>query len=594
MTLRRKARVVAAALFVLGLGGVATATEPVLGIRPDPRAVESGLYIQPVELAKRAELPFAVIEPSGVDRRRGPVRGSLPFCRGELKDPKNVRLLDDAGREVPVQGFAAAFWPEGTVKFLCIDFLTDLEAGRTKRFRLEYGTAVKPNVKSALRVNRAGGRVAVDTGLMKVTFAPGQEFCSGIMVGGRATTRGPVRGRLLVSEGEPLNEPREYPLVVEKVELVENGPVQATVYLKGSYGTLRSATPLTWQKRRNVPRYVFHGFVRLYADSGRMDIIHGFGYNGDESRDFVRRYGLVVPLATKNARFVYGGDKGVRREVPLNGDLQLVQPGHSSWQLRGASQANGRRFGGWGALKGDGASAVFGLRDAWQQWPVSFHANGEGELGLDIYGGTEDTFLDLRFVGEGFDKKTGKGFHKSKSTYTGEKFSTHYTGGRGPTHRAMGLLKISELVLDFTPGADPASVGNGHHKMLIPWPGVGRFSDTRVFGLTGYYTEDPKMRRARDYFSIILDYSYVAHNVNGLFGWVDYPDAPDFGRPKDGRFDTSIFGGGVGWTNGERQVMGYFGHYVASGWRRALDLGHQSALHSIGIDIEHPDRKSVV
>ena len=43
------------------------------------------------------------------------------------------------------------------------------------------------------------------------------------------------------------------------------------------------ATPLPHEQKRNIPRYVLHAFVRLYADSGRMDIVHSFAFNGDGS-----------------------------------------------------------------------------------------------------------------------------------------------------------------------------------------------------------------------------------------------------------------------------------------------------------------------
>jgi len=324
-----------------------------------------------------------------------------------------------------------------------------------------------------------------------------------------------------------------------------------------------------------------------------MDVTHTVGYNGNEHSDFVRRYGLIVPTIAKGDTFVYGGDKGAAAEAKLTGDLQLTQPGHSSWALTGAAKATGTRFGGWAGVKG---KLVMGLRDAWQQWPVSFSAAKSGDVTLDIYGGHDETFLDLRYSGPEGPKYVKVDpnnkwlleapIHKSASMFTGAKLSSHYGGN--PTHRAMGIVKISELVIDFTPGADAASVGNGHHKMLIPWPGAKRFSDTRVFGLTGYYYDDETLNRLKDYFGILLDYPYVTHSVNGMFGWVDWPDAPDFGKVgKDGRFDDSIFLGGVGWTNGERQVTGYMGHYVATGSRRALEIGHASALHTIGFDVEH-------
>ncbi|MHC4716084.1 MAG: exo-rhamnogalacturonan lyase family protein [Planctomycetota bacterium] len=572
------------------LAGGASAQEPGAA-QPDPRAAASGLYIQPVAPARRAALEFTVAEPSGVARRRSPVRGALPMRRGELGDPKRIRLADDRGRNVPVQGFATAFWPEGTVKFLCVDFLTDLAAGQVRTYRLEYGTAVAPAAGEAVEVAEADGAVTVDTGVLSVRFAPGEQFCGRVKVAGRDILRSKIVGHLAASEGDPKAPARVYPLLIREVKVVERGPVQATVYLRGSYGRLLSATELKWQQQAKVPRYVFHGFVRLYAGLVRMDVIHSFGYNGDEDADFVRSYGLTVPLAAGGKRtFTYGGDGGAARQIALAGDLTLVQPGHSSWRLAGAAEAAGRRFGGWAAVKGEAGSAIVGLRDAWQQWPVRFRANAAGDLTVDIHGGTDEQFLDLRYEGEGFDRKSGKGFHKSASMYPGDRYSHRYGGA--PYLRAMGLLKISELVIDFRPGARPAAVGNGHHQMLLPWAGARRFSDTRVLGLTGYYHPggSKRMRRAKDYFDILLDYPIAAHNANGMYGWVDWPDAPDFRRPvgDSDRFDTRYYGGGVGWSNGERQPAGYLYHFLAGGHRRALDLGHQTVLHTIGFDVEHP------
>jgi len=131
-------------------------------------------------------------------------------------------------------------------------------------------------------------------------------------------TRGPVTGRLLVSEGTPSAVRVRYPIIVDEVEVVERGPVQVTVYLKGRYGSTETATPLVWEKK--VPRYPFHGFVRMYADSGRMDLIHSFGYNADEDTDFVRAYGLAVPVSGAGGTFVYGGTKGSERRFRWSAD----------------------------------------------------------------------------------------------------------------------------------------------------------------------------------------------------------------------------------------------------------------------------------
>ncbi|MEK6248040.1 MAG: hypothetical protein N2C12_07660, partial [Planctomycetales bacterium] len=128
-------------------------------ITPDPRAVASGLFIKPRNLARNARLDLTVTEPTGVVRKRYPVRGGIPFHRGELQDPAKIRLVDDKGKNIPVQGKITAWWPEGTVKFLCVDFLIDLEANETQKFFLEYGTDVQPPDSSSLKISKQGGSV---------------------------------------------------------------------------------------------------------------------------------------------------------------------------------------------------------------------------------------------------------------------------------------------------------------------------------------------------------------------------------------------------------------------------------------------------
>lgn len=565
----------------------------------DPRARKCGLYIEPRTEAAKAQVEFSVTEPSGVARRGWPVRGSIPLFRGELKDTSRIVLLDDKGKQIPVQGKATALWPEGTAKFICLDFLTDLRAGETRKYTLRFGTAVPPYGQGGIKTTQNGKTISVDTGKLQVSFSPGSAFSSAVKVDGKEVTREALTGFLTLSEGTPESTPKAYALTIDTVKLEEQGPVQATVYLKGRYGNMKTVSKFKGQKKYD--RFVFHGFVRLYAGSARMDVIHSFGFNGNEHKDFVRRYGLTVPLKADKGRFTFGKDAKDSATTTITDDLLLAQPHHSNWKLSGgAADMKGKRFGGWASVSGQGASVLMGLRNAWQQWPVSFRANAKGDLSIDIHGGEDANFLDLRYS----EKESGLEWitpdpkkrytqfakhHVSKSMYIGEKVSTHYQAKAG--FKAAGILKISELVIDFTPGADGARVGQAHHRMLVPWPGRERYADTRVFGLTGYFAD--KDAKSKNNFNFharnIVDLPLVQHEANGLYGWVDYPDGLDVKPPKKGetRFNTDKFQGGEGWNNGEKVNQAVVSLYVASGWRRALDYGHQMLLHTMGIDVEH-------
>ncbi len=144
---------------------------------PSPEALRSTLYIAPVPAATNEHVSFTVTEREGVNRQQAPVRGGLPFQRGELTDPSHIRLLDAKGRERPVQGLVTSYWPEGTVRWLCIDFTTDIQAGQTQSFTLAYGTQVLTTARSSLTVQQRGDAIDIDTGHIHLTFAPGAWVC---------------------------------------------------------------------------------------------------------------------------------------------------------------------------------------------------------------------------------------------------------------------------------------------------------------------------------------------------------------------------------------------------------------------------------
>ncbi len=417
---------------------------------PSPEARRSPLYIAPVPAATHERITFTVTEREGVDRQLAPVRGGLPFRRGELTDPSHIRLLDAKGRERPVQGLVTSYWPEGTVRWLCIDFTTDIKAGQTQSFTLAYGTQVRTASRSSLAVQQRGEAIEVDIGRMRLALSPGTGFAHLHTPNGSPRA---VQGRLELSDanGRPAGV---LPLQITTVRLVEHGPVQATVYLEGRYG--EPVVRRSFKQRGHLPRlvqtspkYAFHGHVRVYGDATRLDVIHAFGYNGDESRDFVKRYGLILPVDTgRQNMLLYGGERGRAERVQLRQRLTLVQGGHSRWTLEGDAQAAGKRFGGWAALQHAGGEhyTTIALRYAWQQWPVTLEAlAAERSLALYIYGAPKGEFLDLRYEGEFFGK--------SKSMYVGRELSAKYDGDR--KGKAAGLLKISELVIDLARDPGP-------------------------------------------------------------------------------------------------------------------------------------------
>ena len=71
--------------------------------------------------------------------RQWPVTSGLPFPQGAVGSARNVRLLDASGTELPLQAAVTARWPDGSAKWLLLDFR---HSGAAAEYTLEFG----PNV----------------------------------------------------------------------------------------------------------------------------------------------------------------------------------------------------------------------------------------------------------------------------------------------------------------------------------------------------------------------------------------------------------------------------------------------------------------
>ena len=97
----------------------------------------------PASSASAAVMKITVEEPSGVDRKAWPVTSGVPLAEGALKDPAAAALFSAGGRELPLQTEVLARWPDGSVRWLLLDFQVDLAAKQTKSLSLRYGENVQ-------------------------------------------------------------------------------------------------------------------------------------------------------------------------------------------------------------------------------------------------------------------------------------------------------------------------------------------------------------------------------------------------------------------------------------------------------------------
>ncbi|MBM4086573.1 MAG: hypothetical protein FJ272_17455, partial [Planctomycetes bacterium] len=103
------------------------------------------LWLTAAAQAAESRIALRVPEWTGADRDEV-VTAGVPLTKGTLPEAAQCRLLDEQGKEAPFVGTALARWPDGSVKWLLLDFRARVGAGKTANFTLECGTSASAKI----------------------------------------------------------------------------------------------------------------------------------------------------------------------------------------------------------------------------------------------------------------------------------------------------------------------------------------------------------------------------------------------------------------------------------------------------------------
>ncbi len=198
-----------------------------------PSAPPQALPIRDGTCQHRA-VPFSVQEGTGGPREGEIVTFGFPCKIGELVSADNVRVLNQARREVTCQASVTARWPDGSVRWLLVGIPVSVAANSTAEFTLEYGTEVQRAVPAeALSVQEEGDDIFLETGpararISKTAF----RTLSQVWIAGQEVVSEGERHGLLVTEpgGKTFAAHLRPP---ERIVIEEAGPLRAVVMAEG-------------------------------------------------------------------------------------------------------------------------------------------------------------------------------------------------------------------------------------------------------------------------------------------------------------------------------------------------------------------------
>lgn len=540
------------------------------------------------------EIPIWVDDPNGVELGGFPIARGVPIAQGVLKDHRQAALLDARDRPVPCVTRALAFWPDGSVKWLLVEFQARLSGAGNTRFTLVLGEKARPApVSGGLRVGESTDGVLVDTGRLKATL-DGADGKLRLGIGLDQNTDGRVDdAETIISKATGmlgclfthvddsskqlshtwLNHGRPDPGIaqIKEIRVEERSPFRAVILVRADLKHKLLASTIRQEHRPDCGTPVTLR-LHFYAGSSLVRVQHTFMFAGDVNHDFLRQLGVCLPLAVAPGQAVRTSVDGVQVERERNGQLGLLQEGPDSgfvWQADGTrtrALARGRVCDGWLDVCGPRWGVTVGLRRMREMFPQEIHVDRRGIW--THFHSPRVVPMDVRR----YAFKYGGG----ESTSTG--FGT-----------AFGAMRTHEAYWCFHSRGEQHDALKQIRSMLHPPLARIRpryVADTRAVGHVaelGAPHNDP-------HFDSVLLHMPRMHQHNRVFwrwyGFWDFGDEIQVYSAHRHRWAKDD--GRYGWYNNE-PIRDYNYHlaYLMTGNRRVWEQAEAMAYHVFEVDLRH-------
>ncbi|MFK4594088.1 exo-rhamnogalacturonan lyase family protein [Streptomyces pristinaespiralis] len=574
------------------------------------------------------------LEDDGLGAAPGTTLG-VPWPKGAYAKDQTFSLTTADGRQVPVQSWPLAQWPDGSLKWTAHAIGPETSA---KSFTLTAGEPAAPAQR--ITVTTKGGTVDVSTGVITARLGTsGSSLVRSVTRGGTEIAR---NGRLVllrqgeIEDGDQGRESYErFESAIHETEVEQDGPVRAVVRIDGKH------------RRGNRSWLPFSVRLYFYAGAESFRMVHTITYDGTQEPgradgDFIRGLGVrfTVPMRdpSYDRHIRIGGDgtgllreavkgiTGLRRDpgaavqaaqfegralpdpatwdqrvtsrlhlIPEWGDYTLSQLSADGFTLRKRTKkghgwiaaGGGRRASGFGYVGGVSGGLSFGLRDFWEKHPAGLDIRDahtdSAEVTLWLWS-PEAQPMDLRFYHDGLGQDTyAEQLEGLNITYE------DYEPGFGTPY---GIARTSELLFwahDSTPEAGTlakeTSAVRTPPQLAAP---PAHMVAAKVFG--GLFSEpdrsDPAKARIEDHLDFLFTYYRDQVDMRRWYGFWDYGDIMHSYDPARHQWRYDV--GGYAWDNSELSPDLWLWYaYLRSGRADIFRFAEAMTRHTGEVDVYH-------
>ncbi|MBM3474089.1 MAG: hypothetical protein FJX75_12540 [Armatimonadetes bacterium] len=529
-----------------------TPAQPFKPGRPCPRPTFSASGKQPGKAGSLStvSVPVSLLEDAGVARPASPISFGFPCPEGGVFDLTQLRVLGAEGREIPAQFTATAFWPDGSLKWVLVDFAADLKPGEDRSCTIELGSSVKRAASpTPLKVSDEAGQVTVVTGplravLDKQRFNLFREVAfdangDGKFAAEEEALEPSPEGMVFVDEHGKVFASSGLP--PDSMAIEEQGPQKVVVRVEGRYAAADGETYM-----RYLARLTFR------ASSSRVTVAwtHLNDYLKTEFTDFTSLILPLVPTGGLKQSSVYLTDDAGKLQARDAKTLSLFQKDDQQSLLttEAGTTTSGRAPGVMRCGGGRGTVTV-ALHDFWQRWPKGLSADGQ------------QARIELLPVQPGPDYGTDLPHYLLFNLCSGK------------YRLKWGMAFTERLTLDFDPQAAPEASYADANKPVVPVLPAEWYAKTRALGRIAAPLE--KQFAVWDKYAADGFRAYMTQKERAReYGFLNYGDW--YGER------------GRNWGNNEYDLAhGLFQQFLRTGNREYFRWALVAARHQADVDIIH-------
>lgn len=176
-------------------------------------------------------MELLLTETTGSHRTNEYVRISVPFSRGALKSEQHLELCTRDSGPLPLQTSALKRWPDGSVKWLLLDFPATVPADATACYYLHPATEPASEPAYGIRVAQGDDTWLVDTGAAQF-YLDARELrpFSRVIAGGRDMLAEDRSSCTLDMSGTGKIRP-----IVASISVDTKGPLRTTLVIQGMF-----------------------------------------------------------------------------------------------------------------------------------------------------------------------------------------------------------------------------------------------------------------------------------------------------------------------------------------------------------------------